>query len=55
MNAAYGLVIVGVSLWSAPRGLVWVAVAWLCGNAAATVVGGSVVGGSVLLAGRRRR
>ena len=50
MNAAYGLVIVGVSLWCAPLGLVWVAVAWLCGNAAATLVGGSV-----LLAGRRRR
>jgi O-antigen/teichoic acid export membrane protein len=50
MNAAYGLTIVGVSLWCAPLGLVWVAVAWLCGNAAATVVGGSV-----LLAGRRRR
>jgi O-antigen/teichoic acid export membrane protein len=49
MNAAYGLTIVGVSLWCAPRGLIWVAVAWLCGNAAATLVGGSV-----LLAGRRR-
>jgi len=49
MNAAYGLTIVGVSIWSAQRGLVWVAAAWLCGNAVATAAGGSV------LAVRRRR